>query len=417
MKTLTTLLAAIIFLFTAFAKAQSPQTCNCKEDLAFINEQIKEMTSFKKQMKGDELVKYTTFYAQLYEEASINSPVTECFGMLNELLSLVKDKHAHIRNIKFSITSENIKSEEVINKLRKSEVFINLPRTNDNLDEIRSRLSKAPIKSLEGIYDRKGQMTVGIQKKGDQYEGIVLESKTSIWEPGQIIYNITPNGTDMYDVRTSQIPGGKLLFVSGLLYSNGSLWHLNKLNRFTMGDVAVDQVDWEFKQLTEDTQYLYIGTFSNADDNVAAFKTFYEETKNKFTAKNIVVDLRENGGGNSKYSDPFYKIIKKKKMNVYVITNFWSGSNAEQFTLKLKSLKNAIHLGQRTYGALAYGSNYGKLIKTPSEFFAIYPTDMNFHKFINYEYVGVVPEIKLSFEDDWIDQTLNIIESKKRTHN
>ncbi|WP_405224244.1 S41 family peptidase [Dokdonia sp. Asnod1-B02] len=411
MKTLITLSVAVFFLFSAFAKAQSTQTCNCVEELSFINEQIKGMTSFKKQMKGNKLSEYTTTLNQLEREVTTQMSVTDCFSKLNALLSVVKDKHAHIRHMKPVITSEIVDQDVELELFRESELFKNHPKSNMSVEELIAELSEKSFESLEGIYEKKESMTVGIIKKGDAYEGVVLTSNNKGWIPGQIAYRITPNGENMYDVLTSDIPGGKLRYVRGLLYSNGRLWHLKKEATNVISEVKEDQIDWEFKQLTPDTQYVYMGTFSNNSKNVAAFKKFYEKTKDKFTAKNIIVDLRDNSGGNSKYSDPFYKIFKKNKMNVYVVTNFWCGSNGEQFTLKLKGLKNAKHLGQRTYGALAYGSNYGNLINSPSGQFAIYPTDMNFHKFINYEYVGVQPEIKLSFDKDWIIQTLDIIEN------
>ena len=41
------------------------------------------------------------------------------------------------------------------------------------------------------------------------------------------------------------------------------------------------------------------------------------------------------------------------------------------------------------------------------------PTDMNFHKYIAYEGKGIVPEVRLDFKKDWIEQTLEIIEQVK----
>ncbi|PHR69771.1 MAG: hypothetical protein COA67_09430 [Lutibacter sp.] len=120
-----------------------------------------------------------------------------------------------------------------------------------------------------------------------------------------------------------------------------------------------------------------------------------------------MVDLRNNGGGNKKLSDPFLKLLKGK--NVFIITNSFTVSNAEQFTVKLKKIKNALHLGQVTMGAISYGMNYGYDYLTPSGSFRILPTDMDFHKFIKYEGKGITPDIALSFDKDWIEQTLEII--------
>ena len=416
MKTLITLSLAVIFSTFAFAKAYaqpSKNTCDCLKDLSFVDEQIREMTSFKKQVKGQKTAQYESLYNSLRKQVSTQTPISECFSKLNELLSFVNDKHAHIRHMKSFIKSDSLVDDLAIEKYRESNIFKNHPTFDGELSTITTQLQSKPFESLEGIYKRDDKLTIGIYKKDIIYEGVVLASDLKTWTPGQIMLTIIPNGKDMYDVATSNMPGGKLYYIRALLHYNGTLWNLVKENSSQAGELKENQSDWEFKQLTEDTQYVYMGTFSNKSEKVEAFNTFYEETKDKFTAKNIIVDLRNNNGGNNKYSDPFYKIFKKNKMNVYVITNFWTGSNGEQFTLKLRKLKNTKHLGQRTYGALAYGSNYGNLFETPSGNFAIYPTDMNFHKFIEHEYVGVQPEIKLEFDSDWIDQTLDIIENDR----
>lgn len=409
MKTLLSLSLAIFISFSAFAKAESPQNCDCKKDLAYINEQVQEMVSFKKQIKGEKLQNYLKTYKELSDTATEVTPIAECYLMLNDLISLVQDKHARILHIKNPITTEMLESETAMESYRAGEAFQNHPKTEQDIETLNTTLAAKEYNTIEGIYDYQEKLKIGIVQNGDIYQGIVLASASKNWVVGQIKYTIKPVAPDMYDVMTSDYPGGKMRILRALLNYDGRLWHLKKENGVEYTHVDEDQKDWEFKQINDNTQYVYFGSFSNADENVQAFEKFYETYKDAFKAKNIIVDLRDNAGGNSKYSDPFYKIIKRKKMNVFVVTNFFTGSNGEQFTLKLKGLKNAKHLGQRTYGALAYGSNYGKLLETPSGEFAIYPTDMNFHKFIDYEYVGVQPEIQLDFDKDWIEQTLDII--------
>ncbi|RMB57333.1 hypothetical protein EAX61_11335 [Dokdonia sinensis] len=425
MKTLLSLSVAIFISFSAFEKpvlspstslwinvvevAESQQTCDCKKDLAYINEQVQEMVSFKKQIKGEQLKNYLRLYDDLYSSVTEETPIAECYLKLNTLISMVRDKHARILHIKNPITNEMLESDSAMETFRTSEAFLNHPKTDQDITKLSSKLAEKEYESIEGIYAYQDMLKIGIVKNGEIYQGVVLESTSKNWLPGQIKYTLKPVAENMYDVMTSDYPGGKMRILRALLHYDGRIWHLKKDNDEEYTHVGEDQNDWEFKQIDDYTQYVYFGSFSNADENVQAFEKFYETYKEAFTAKNIIVDLRDNAGGNSKYSDPFYKIIKKNKMNVFVVTNFFTGSNGEQFTLKLKGLKNAKHLGQRTYGALAYGSNYGKLLETPSGEFAIYPTDMNFHKFIDYEYVGVQPEMQLDFDKDWIEQTLDII--------
>ena len=193
-------------------------------------------------------------------------------------------------------------------------------------------------------------------------------------------------------------------------FENGRLWRYKKADNTFNNEYLSETIEVaKFKEINDDVQYLYFKTFGNHKKK--ALKAFYEDTKNRLTAKNIIVDLRTNGGGNSKFSDPFLKLLKNK--NVYVITNSFTASNAEQFTLKLLKNKNAKHLGQTTFGIIAYGMNYGYRYNTPSGHFKILPTDMNFHKYIDFEGKGITPEIQLAFDKDWIAQTLDVIEAYK----
>jgi hypothetical protein len=82
-------------------------------------------------------------------------------------------------------------------------------------------------------------------------------------------------------------------------------------------------------------------------------------------------------------------------------------------TVRLKKLFGATQLGQRTYGAISYGSNYGRRFYSPSNLFSFYPTDMRQKQFIEYEEVGVQPDVALAAGSDWVEQTLAYIESQK----
>ncbi|MGB6268649.1 MAG: S41 family peptidase, partial [Olleya sp.] len=244
--------------------------------------------------------------------------------------------------------------------------------------------------------------------------GVVLKSHLKQWDAGQIIiYAHQTNGIKYnlyyYDPITRS-PG----FVKSISFENGRLWMYKKENSINNEELPIkNQLDWEFKQLTPDTQYLYFGNFSSFNkSNQKAFKDFYAKVKNELSATNVIVDLRSNRGGNSKLSDPFLKLLKKK--NVYILTNCFTGSNGEQFTLKLKALKNATHLGQTTRGIIAYGMNYGYNYNTPSGNFNMTPTDMDFNEYLAYEGKGVTPEIALDFGKDWLEQTLAIIKNTSK---
>ncbi|MGV3545569.1 MAG: hypothetical protein ACO1N4_00810 [Pedobacter sp.] len=89
-------------------------------------------------------------------------------------------------------------------------------------------------------------------------------------------------------------------------------------------------------------------------------------------------------------------------------------SNAEQFILELKPLKNVITLGEQTKGMITFGSNYGSKVVLPSGRFTFSPTDMNgIDKELAYESKGIDPDVALdTFKSDWITQALEYINKR-----
>lgn len=91
------------------------------------------------------------------------------------------------------------------------------------------------------------------------------------------------------------------------------------------------------------------------------------------------------------------------------MVNFYTVSNAEQFAIKMKELKNVVILGDITRGMITYGRNYDKDKETPSQNFRIYFSDLkdNWKQYLKYEEMGLKPEIYLTSDKDWIEQITN----------
>ncbi|MCD2258880.1 S41 family peptidase [Psychroserpens luteolus] len=405
---------SLILIFSVTSTFAQSQPCDCKSDLDFLVEKMKSMPSYKKQIKGQKLVEFQNTYNELSSKMMSPVSVSECFRMLNQQLMVVTDFHAKVRANDSYLSEENYYDEDKQQAFLNSDTFIKHPRTTLELTNLENELKNKPKHSIEGIYNYGTQITSGIYKSDENtIVGVILSSAIKIWEPGQIQFIAKKNQFGKYDMFTYHNRSRQLLLVKNLTFENGRLWSYKKVgNTFNFETRINNKSNWDFKQINDDVQYVYFGEFSSfTTENRKAFKNFYEKHKNAFTAKHIIIDLRSNGGGNKKLSDPFIKLFRKSKAKVYVLTNCYTGSNAEQFTTKLKKIKEAIHLGQTTYGSLAYGINYGTSYDMPSGHFRVVPTDMNFHRFFNYEGHGITPDIKLDFDRDWIEQTLEIIES------
>ena len=413
MKTAILIFVLLIFNTPTF-QAQIPK-CDCKQDLDFLVAKLKKMPSYKRQIKGEQLTKFDQTYKTLSNEMATPISIETCFKLLQEQMMLINDLHAKLYFNHEYLPLDDYNNEQKCNAYINSDHFKNHPRTAKNLTILIEDLKQKPQNSIEGIYNYGTQITVGIYKPSEsEIEGVILTSEANIWEPGQIKFTANKNSFGKYDILSYDDKTKKLRMLKGVRFENGRLRSFKKVGDFNNFEFAdKNNSDWTFKQLRDDIQYVYFGDFSSfSSENRKAFETFYDKHKASFNADHLIIDLRNNGGGNSKLSDPFIKLFKKSKAKIYVITNSFTASNSEQFTVKLKTLNGATHVGQSTFGVIAYGLNYGTTHTTPSGYFEVLPTDMNFHKYYQYEGIGVTPDIALDFDRDWIEQIIETIDAE-----
>ncbi|MBG7612344.1 hypothetical protein IU405_08800 [Polaribacter sp. BAL334] len=394
MKKSISILAFILFVFnTSYSQNE---VCDCKKELDFMVEKIQKMPSYKKQIKGEKLKAFETTFTEL--SSKMNEPISieTCFKYLQKQLLLINDVHSNIAVSKKYNGLQNYTSNL-------------LPQINP--ENLKDSLSKKSLTDIEGLYSYKDELIIGVMYHNSKSKltGIVLESKLPQWKMGDIKFEATPIQDSKYHLYDYHIEQKTPSLLKSLTLENGRIWGYKKIGNTANEELPIKgQTNWEFKQLNDTTQYLYFGHFSNR--NKKEHQAFYESVKDKLTAQNIIVDLRNNAGGNKKFSDVYLKLLKNKI--VYILTNCFTGSNGEQFTHKLRKLKNATHLGQTTRGVISYGMNYGYSYNSPSGYFEITPTDMDFHEYFEFESKGISPEIQLDFDKDWIQQTLEIIQKR-----
>ena len=338
---------------------------------------------------------------------------------MNELMTLVKDKHAGVYGTRPDYGVEEAMDSAFVNEYRSTNAFLDFPKVTSNIDSLRDHLTSKSTNDVEGIYKIGNAMKVGVYRvdETDSLVGVILETKIGLWEPGQIyLYMKSTGQPDYYDMVVHGQIHKNLLYYSNHLIRNGILSGNVIKENHNENHIHVDaeaRDEYKLYPLQDDVQYVWLNSFSRFG-NAPKRDALIEQMKGELKASNLIVDLRNNAGEASKISVPILRVIKKSGAKVYVLTNFGSGSNAEQTTLRLRNIKSTVHLGERTYGAVAYGHNYGNTFTSPSGLFYFAPTDMKFNQFLRYEEVGVEPHIQLDPEQDWIQQTLEIIQANNQ---
>lgn len=401
-----------IAFFSQKSWAQNTSTCNCDKELTFVFQELKESASYKTQKEVHATL--ATAYTNLQNELATPIPVFECFQKLNSFIHLLKDNHNEIYGNTESFSYQQLTDSIFLKNYVNSKAAHLFPTTTLNIDSLVTVLKDVPANAKEGIYSYKDYISVALYKVDKEYHGIVLQSKIPSWQVGERMITLVPTeeNTNRYYHSTGKFID-KTMLMSSDTFINGTLplfgWTKNsKTANFYNVPYADDT--FLFKHINKQTAYLKLGSFSGSNKGKVAANNFYKTLpKNLNTTPNLIVDLRNNGGGSDKSSKPFLKYLQKYKGQCYILINFKTMSNAEQFVIQLKNNENVTILGDTSNGRVAYGRNKPVTKTTPSGYFKIHFTDMDSSEYLPYENKGVTPAIFLKPETSWIDQTLEYI--------
>lgn len=415
----------LVIAFYLFVIASNGQINTYLADLAALKFVLQKTPSYKSQIKGNKQALFNTLYERLASDTTSNPHSFKYFYNLSQLVFPLKDNHLGFYQI---AAYDNIKNKERIDSFIGTKEFLDYPTFHINIDSLKNVLAKKPADSVEGIYSYGKFYSVGLFKRVDkEYVGVIIDSDVNLWRKGQIaihLYEYAPNvfkaiyGHPLYKnfiLQTNEKYRNQSL-VNSYFYSSYSFDIYSKQHRTVdYVNLSKNSSKFELKSINGDIQYLLLRSFQRHSITTQQSKNFYDSIKKVLTAKNVILDLRNNEGGATKESRKYLRLLKKftRNGNLYVLLNNGTLSQAEIFTLQLKKLKNVTTFGQTTKGMLAYGSNYGKRERLPSGRFEIYPTDMKGNaKLLQYEDYGINPDIILRDDRDWIEQTVEIIRKK-----
>lgn len=381
-------LISVLILFIAVnVGAQEQQNI---ADLDALYNFIQRVPSYKAQVKNDQS------YRQLYESLRKNLTSTDDFFVYQQLLKLIyplKDNHLGF-----------YRKPDSAYKFKYLKPAI-------NAIELERRFANTAVDSISGIYyslNGKNKAVVYEQSPGQFY---LQNLATGVVEA--ILTQTDPTRFEVIRFLNPPIP---YILYRNVRFRNGRIDDLGyqKIQKTAYNGLIKGAENFEYKDLGEDIGYLRLSSFSASNANVKKATDFFNQTKSQITALNLIVDVRNNGGGAYKTSKQFIDFLKHYKGHVYILHNGFSVSNAEQFVISLKGRKHITTMGETTKGTITYGSNYGKVIPVPSGLFVFYPTDMGgATKDLKYENIGIAPDVKLDpWAGDWIIQVKEYIKRK-----
>jgi hypothetical protein len=379
---------------------------------------LQKTPSYRAQIKGDKEVQYKQVFEQVKKDLINAKTGFDRYYILSQLLAPLKDNHLFFYQVPaMEISSQMFKDTTFIKTYRASAAFKEYPRSGIKLDSLEKLLKGKAIDDVEGIYYLDRDMKVGLYRtaKQDSLVAVVLENFIPTWDVGQIAFILKEDRPNHFKAYHSHLLNkvfglqSNEKFLHGMLTESG--WK-KALDGKDFVNISRSEPAFSLKTIDANIQYLRLGTFSTYPKTMEMAQAFYDKIKDSLSAPNLIVDLRNNGGGGFKTSKKFLDLLKKytDKGKVYALINNRTFSNAEQFTLALKGLKNITTLGETTNGTLTYGNNYGNTETLPSGQFKLYITDMREDgNYLPYEGIGVNPDVLLKPDRDWITQVREMI--------
>ncbi|PZX50162.1 S41 family peptidase [Algoriphagus chordae] len=392
------LIVLLLFLGSALITQAQVQTCDCEADLTFLNEKVQKLPSYKKNKSA-----YEATFNTVQKSVTSQMPYYDCLELINRVLLPLNDWHMGALEKAMDSTTVS---------------YVTYPTYQGDLDQLLGNLQDKSLNEVEGIYPMNDDFSIAVvyDEQAKAYLGVVLKSNLEQWSRGDIIYKFIPISDNFYKVIGAQFPSKRLISYherinEGVILRAGI--KKDTASTYFIKNPYPDEV-FLFKELSADTDYIKVGSFDSFYPLLSEAEDFYRSLEGKLTKSHLIVDLRDNGGGGDRNSDILLKQLKKylKDHKIYVITNASTGSNAEQFTAKLKEFDNVLTYGDKTRGALSYEIKPNDYHTLPSSGFLVILPSKAHSQFLKYETKGVTPDYLLDYKKSWISEIQKQIEEE-----
>lgn len=379
-----TLLTLFFFTFT-FGQVSD---CNCINELNDISEQIKNAKSYKVQIKGNKIIEFEKWKTEIETEIKNDSLINFfCVGYLQKYISFINDLHNQVY------------------ATQKHEL-IQAPNYPKSIDT-----TQIQNDSISGIYFAGVDKILIKRETNNTWLGVTLESNSSKWEKGKIRLVIKKTKNNIFEIF-EYFQNGYLFYQKDVKIENGRIhstfW--NKQNKYFFNQNHIN--NFTYKTINSSFDYFGIKTLNRTNSLIEEMDKFFNQNLGNLTKPNLIIDLRNNGGGSTKQAEKLLESLKNNEniIHIYIIINFKTASAAELVTLKLKEDKRTIIVGENSKGMIEYGYGNKSYSSTSScsEFKIDLSTEQTNKNLSIYECIGIKPDYSLNNESDWIEQIINI---------
>lgn len=308
------LLASFLVLWSV---ASTAQPCTCLDDYYFIKNHIeKNHGGFNKKIKSVDEPAYKKFTQELEEQIKKDGSEKYCLVWLKKYIHYLQDHHSNISAGMNKITDES--DPAALQVFYQSPAYLSTEVIPLDSATIARKWSSERMYNPEGIYYTPDSTYIVALVKSKtparDYAGVILRSKTKLWKPGQVKFELKQVNDSLFDAfisyRNHTINYEQVSYKGGVLRLNG--WIAAEA-MITSIKTPTDSNFISFRALDTNTALLSIRSFSASLLNQfdSAYRKIIPEIK-KYPR--LIIDIRNNPGGSDRafsalipfiYTDPY----------------------------------------------------------------------------------------------------------------
>lgn len=450
----------LVILFTLLAIKLPAQRCDCASQFEFVRDYFESNNPAFQKIR-EEPKAYRTYLARvakLKKRIRREMSPDRCNVWFEEYVALLKDHHSGV-DVKLRRLPIDFSSQLTLDSFRNTSNYRSFEVLQIDSAGLVSGLSATPTSGVEGIYTNGSSITFALVKtRKNHYRGIVLKPGKFL-EMGHVLLELQP-GRDSTHFR-SVYNTGLFGFSFQKVYQEIEVrdGRIPAYGFYRLGHQSVPSPSkYEFRAVDAHTNYLRLASFDYSLKN--ELDSFFASIDSAIRSKpNLVIDLRDNGGGYEqcylelmKYiaTKPFKidevdvwvspentrqyesspgneELVKRMKearpftfiplvgnavtewsvdgmespQKVAILFNRKTASSAEgMITYAIQSSK-VVTLGENSGGFLGYGNVM--TAETPCGNYTLRSTTTRYRENSRYEFVGIAPLIRLQRGTDWVE--------------
>lgn len=302
--------------------------CSCNTELESVIDYYEEnLPAYRVDVLDKNNEHYTSFKDNLLKKANNVADTLSCFKVVNSYVQFFQDAHSKLTMISNAINDSDKKAVEAF---QNSQRFKN----REFIPVEKGFYKQFPLDDIRGVYTHKSKAyKIAIlpdSSESRDYIGVVLESKTPLWKPGQVKLEIKLNNAG--NTAYLYMKNHSIRYYNRFPYNNGVLgdgWFKDNLKEKIDYSSNTDR-QFFTEKLNDSITYMRFPSFSNNYN--AKIDSLYKASEEDIKSSDyLIMDLRNNGGGNDENAFPLIKYIYTKPIKTDIIDHYVTKDNLKKW--------------------------------------------------------------------------------------